>query len=153
VGRGWLSILYTFYIYLYFKLTNCVFIYFLLIWNWKILYIKFLIDGRLLFEFFHGRLLNHNHEGALTRKSVSNMAFNILYGDTTFKNYSIVPLKATVFEKFTFTTKIEILSLAPHYRRCWQVHWCLEKATDRPPINRKKQFVLFFTCLSCREED
>jgi hypothetical protein len=34
---------------------------------------------------------------------------------TTFQNFLIVPLKAIIFEKYTFTTQIDFLSFAPRY--------------------------------------
>jgi hypothetical protein len=37
-----------------------------------------------------------------------------IWAATTFKNFLIVPLKATIFVNFTFTILKEILSFAPH---------------------------------------
>jgi hypothetical protein len=68
-------------------------------------------------------------KGALKRdtdtKSVSNKHMRgclrpSIWTSTAIKNFLIIPLKATIFQKFPFTIYIEILSFAPHYRQWWQ---------------------------------
>jgi hypothetical protein len=56
-----------------------------------------------------------------------------LWTATIFKNFLIVPLKATVNEKFTYTLWIEIVSFAPHYYD-----------GGRPQITRKNRFASFY---------
>jgi hypothetical protein len=53
----------------------------------------------------------------------------------TFKNFLIVPLKAAIFGKFTFTIKKKFLSFSPHYRRWWQAADLWEK----PVAGRRSQ--------------
>jgi hypothetical protein len=80
--------------------------------------------------------------------------YESLYG-TIFKNFLSVLLKATTFEKFTFTVYREILSFVPGYyasgrpqisiKSLWHAaDLCKRPVTSRRSHTKKFRFVRFF---------
>jgi hypothetical protein len=87
------------------------------------------------------KIKGHWHEKCVSNKHMGGYLRHSICAAAPFRIYPIVPLKATIKKKFTFTIWIEMLSFAPHYMVMVADRRSLEKACGTPQITRK-------TCLS-----